>query len=215
MKFLALVCFTIFVGSAIRSGPVNAASFDCAKAVSLVETSVCNNPQLSALDDDLDATYRAALATSPDKVALKAAQVAWLQNVRNKCATERCLGAAYQARIVSLSQGEPSSPKPTAPSAPPAQASREASQNPLSRCRAANTAAQETAQQAERYAALLALLAQAKTRDCQAAQGINRGIAEPARELQRVADQRQLPALHANACTLWLRASSELERACL
>jgi hypothetical protein len=173
---------------------------------------VCNNPQLSALDDDLDAAYRAALATSPDKVALKAAQVAWLQNVRNKCATERCLGTAYQARIVALSQGEPSLPKSTAPSAAPAQAPREASQNASSRCRAASTAAQGTAQQAARYAALLA---QAKTRDCQAAPGIDRGIAEPARELQRVADQRQLPALHANACTLLLRASSELERACL
>jgi uncharacterized protein len=212
MKFSAVVFFTILICCASNSGPANAASFDCAKAVSLVETSVCNNPQLSALDDDLDAAYRAALAMSSDKVALKAVQLAWLQNVRNKCATERCLGAAYQARIVSLSQGEPSLPKSTAPSVAPAQTTREASQNAPSRCRAASTAAQETAQQAARYAALLA---QAKTSGCQAAQGINRGIAEPARELQRVADQRQLPALHANACTLWLRASSELERACL
>ena len=39
----------------------NAASFDCAKATTLVEKAICGDPQLSVRDDALMAAYKHAL----------------------------------------------------------------------------------------------------------------------------------------------------------
>jgi uncharacterized protein len=40
------------------------AAFDCTKAVTLVEQSICSNKQLSALDDSLGVAYKKALNIS-------------------------------------------------------------------------------------------------------------------------------------------------------
>ena len=38
--------------------PVQAASFDCAKASTEIEHAICNNPELSRLDEEMAAAYR-------------------------------------------------------------------------------------------------------------------------------------------------------------
>ena len=231
MKFfsrftVALLGFALLFCASL--GSASAASFDCSKAASLVETSVCSNPQLSALDDELDAAYRTTAARSADKAAFKAAQVMWLTTVRNKCSTERCLSAVYRARVLFLNS-VPSSVPSLVPSsavggvttsllsklpAVPAMGATPAQlgfNTPELRCRAWLTVASETSFHTNRYNTLKAA---ANALQCKAAQGIDGTIAAPARALQTVAEQRKLPAMQANACLLFIRASAELERAC-
>ena len=52
----------------------NAASFDCAKATTLVEKAICGDPQLSAQDDALMEAYKHALVEATDANRLKAEQ---------------------------------------------------------------------------------------------------------------------------------------------
>lgn len=79
-------------------------SFDCAKAGTLIEELICKDPELSALDAKMGTTYRAARTISDDETSLKTAQLSWLKNERNKCATTKCLSDAYQSRLVALSK---------------------------------------------------------------------------------------------------------------
>ena len=46
----------------------NAASFDCAKASSPTEKMICQNPNISKLDDRLSAAYKEAKKTNPSIV---------------------------------------------------------------------------------------------------------------------------------------------------
>lgn len=79
-------------------------SFDCAKASTLIEELVCKDPELSAQDAELAVAYRAARTTTADEAGLKAAQLAWLKNARNKCTSAQCLSAAYSDRLAALSK---------------------------------------------------------------------------------------------------------------
>ena len=76
-----------------------AASFDCAKAQSAVEKRICATPRLSALDDELAATYAEARRLAADPAALKAAQQAWIKDERDKEDDAGQIEAAYLARI--------------------------------------------------------------------------------------------------------------------
>ena len=80
-----------------------AASFDCAKAKSKQEKTICADPELSALDDSLAAAYKKARAQTPNSLrgALTNWQKQWLENTMN-CAGSACLKAAYQAQIGNL-----------------------------------------------------------------------------------------------------------------
>ncbi|HEY3814641.1 MAG TPA: hypothetical protein VGL66_15580 [Caulobacteraceae bacterium] len=60
------------------AGAASAASFDCAKARSRSELMICQTPALSALDEQMMATYRADLAVSPTPVNLTLAQRQWI-----------------------------------------------------------------------------------------------------------------------------------------
>lgn len=102
MKFAR--CFTMIV---VLMGvpaflPAVAASFDCKKAASEVEKLICENPELSKLDDDLAQAYKNALISAADKEALKKNQVWWLKFTRNICQAATCLDEAYKARIIEL-----------------------------------------------------------------------------------------------------------------
>lgn len=79
-----------------------AASFNCAKAKTWSEKTVCNTKQLSNLDDLLAISFKKALASNADKAALKAAQSAWLTDEREMCADVDCLKAAYTSRLTVL-----------------------------------------------------------------------------------------------------------------
>lgn len=85
-----------------------AASFDCSKAASAMETLICKDAQTSALDDKLQQIYKAALgAVAPSsKKALIEEQRHWIVYTRNICRDEACLQHAYASRIALLARNE-------------------------------------------------------------------------------------------------------------
>ena len=78
-----------------------AAGFDCAKASSSVEKTICADPSLLARDGTLTRFYGWALgdAAVVDKPKLIAEQKNWISQTRDVCTTPDCLGQAYDARI--------------------------------------------------------------------------------------------------------------------
>jgi uncharacterized protein len=84
------------------AGGAYAASFDCTLASSRVDKLICASPQVSKLDSELDAAYKAALSTSTSPEGVKTAQRAWLKETRNPCADEACFVTAYQQRVLAL-----------------------------------------------------------------------------------------------------------------
>ena len=94
----------IFIAAiaAFTSG-ARAASFDCIKASSLVEKTICADSQLSALDDTLTQVYKKAVAGAVNPDALKSEQRVWLTTIRNKCSDVACLKSAYNERVSALS----------------------------------------------------------------------------------------------------------------
>lgn len=82
----------------------HAASFNCAKAKTWSEKTVCNTKQLSSLDDLLAVSFKKALESTDDKAALKSAQVAWLTDERDVCEDIACLKAVYTARLAVLNE---------------------------------------------------------------------------------------------------------------
>lgn len=77
---------------------VQAAGFDCAKATVKIEKLICEDAELSKLDDTLNALYRAALEDVRQTESLKTEQRAWIRK-RNLCANVPCLKKTYLARM--------------------------------------------------------------------------------------------------------------------
>jgi len=102
--FLLAISITTLFSSAY------AASFDCKKASTFVEKSICSNETASKLDEDLSSTYKDALATSKNPDGLKAEQKSWLKMVRNECKTVKCINDATNERISELSSKLSSKP---------------------------------------------------------------------------------------------------------
>lgn len=98
-----------------------AAGFPCSKATTPTEKAICADPALSALDERLSASYRAALerlsGASPEEgaagAAVKADQRAWLRD-RDSCGADAaCLRRAYEGRAAVLSfRTDPTAPSP-------------------------------------------------------------------------------------------------------
>jgi uncharacterized protein len=87
--------------------PAQAASFDCTKAATPVETAICANSELSELDETAARYYRNAQDTLPGaKACVLADQRAWLQ-VRNRCGDDACLKEAYLNRLAELDKVQP------------------------------------------------------------------------------------------------------------
>jgi uncharacterized protein YecT (DUF1311 family) len=79
-----------------------AASFDCAKAQAKVEHLICDNPDISKLDEELAAAYKAALQDKAQAEAIKRAQKQWMKE-RDGCADVACVKLAYETRLSILS----------------------------------------------------------------------------------------------------------------
>ncbi|MDR0481266.1 MAG: hypothetical protein LBG66_05205, partial [Gallionellaceae bacterium] len=76
------------------------ASFDCGMARNPVEHAICDDPELSALDDSLADTYRAALkGQDADGEPLKSEQRRWL---KSRPANPDALKRAYRVRMAEL-----------------------------------------------------------------------------------------------------------------
>ena len=87
----------------VNPGPLRAASFDCANAGQHVEQLVCEDAELSELDDHLSAVYRASWSdsTAAGQKQLKLDQQRWLKR-RNACGDRECLKEAYEIRLAVL-----------------------------------------------------------------------------------------------------------------
>ncbi|MDD5385499.1 MAG: lysozyme inhibitor LprI family protein [Gallionella sp.] len=77
------------------------ASFDCAKVATKVEKLICDNAELSKLDDELSAAYKAALQDAKEADTIKQAQKQWMKE-RNGCSDAVCVKRTYEARLSSL-----------------------------------------------------------------------------------------------------------------
>ncbi|EEW1841223.1 TPA: lysozyme inhibitor LprI family protein [Escherichia coli] len=78
----------------LQIGTANAVSFDCSKAKSYSEKLICNNSELSELDDKLNSLYQKVKLESTDKKAFRKI-VSDLWNEREKCKTESCVRQWY------------------------------------------------------------------------------------------------------------------------
>ncbi len=79
----------------------HAASFDCAKAASKVEKLICDDAEISKLDEELSAAYKAALQDGKQADTIMQAQKQWMKE-RNGCADAACVKRTYEARLTSL-----------------------------------------------------------------------------------------------------------------
>lgn len=82
---------------------VFAVSFDCKKAHTETEKTICYNGSLSVLDDELAVLYKKSLDLVSYKEELKQQQRDWIKNVRDACKDEDdCLQSEYEARIAAF-----------------------------------------------------------------------------------------------------------------
>lgn len=101
------VALPFFAAATLASMPGHAASFDCAKAATPTEHAICDNPQLSSLDEQTAGLYYTlisggAAAATQTVAQVKAAQSAFLTK-RDACgANYNCLIDAYTAQIMYL-----------------------------------------------------------------------------------------------------------------
>ena len=77
-------------------------SFDCAKASTQVERSICADPELGRLDRQLSVAYRNARVRSTDRAALQRQQNIWRREVRDACTDNTCIASAHEMRIRQL-----------------------------------------------------------------------------------------------------------------
>lgn len=78
------------------------ASFDCASPFGQIEIIICENEELSGLDDQLSFIFRSAVAAAPDKKRLQREQLTWISETRNACEDAACLEQAYRSRLSEL-----------------------------------------------------------------------------------------------------------------
>lgn len=90
---------------ALSAGAASAASFNCAAAKTPTEHAICDNPQISTLDEQTAGLYYQIISSgaSPSLVSqVKASQVNFLAQ-RNSCgAGYNCLIDAYTSQIMYL-----------------------------------------------------------------------------------------------------------------
>lgn len=91
----------IALGWLMLSINAQAASFDCAKAGTKVEHIICDTQEISKLDDELSAAYKAAQQDKTNVEKLKQAQKQWMKE-RNGCADAACVQSAYRKRVEQL-----------------------------------------------------------------------------------------------------------------
>jgi len=90
----------LFMVSFLFSAGIHAASFDCTKAARAIDKAICNDSELSALDEKLAAVYAKEFAVNPD---VKEGQREWLRSLK-QCngdfnALAACLKPMFLDRI--------------------------------------------------------------------------------------------------------------------
>lgn len=96
------ILLTLILATLFCTNSSYAAGFDCSKAKSTTEKTICSTTSLSDLDEILVLSFNKAVASSADVKALKTAQQAWLKN-RETCLSDvDCITQAYTLRINEL-----------------------------------------------------------------------------------------------------------------
>ncbi len=88
----SVISFLLF--ASLFSGKSFAVSFDCSKAKSFAENTICTNPKLSKDDDDLKYLYGNAKAYAKDRKAFSEITKA-LWNSRERCSDIKCVDEWY------------------------------------------------------------------------------------------------------------------------
>jgi uncharacterized protein len=101
------IAAAILISGALAAGPGRAASFDCAKAATPTEHAICDNPQLSSLDDQTAGLYYTLISGGAPQATASVAQVKQAQanflTQRDQCgANYNCLIDAYTSQIMYL-----------------------------------------------------------------------------------------------------------------
>lgn len=78
-----------------------AASFDCTKVATAVEATICADPSLSKLDEEISVLYKAAKKSTNDMNALVASQREWIKE-RNSATTVEGLEVSHLGRKAQL-----------------------------------------------------------------------------------------------------------------
>lgn len=89
------------LGWLVLALPVQAASFECAKAKTKVEHIICDNPEISRLDEVLAQSYMAALRDQLHANAIRQTQKQWMAE-RNACRDVACVRSAYIKRNMQM-----------------------------------------------------------------------------------------------------------------
>ena len=92
-----IVKFSVLVVIAMTQH-AQAASFDCEKAGNKIERTICQDAEISQLDEDLSKAYK--VVRKKEKAVVKE-QRAWLKK-RNKCGDAACLKKIYSERVAEL-----------------------------------------------------------------------------------------------------------------
>ncbi|MES2048048.1 MAG: hypothetical protein V4447_06590 [Pseudomonadota bacterium] len=100
--FIVSALFLLFSASA------DAASFPCDKAKSVIEKTICSQPELSDLDEYLGRYYWAARESLKHADACMVSdQRAWIKTVRDACQDAACLKRVYLNRLAQLDALQP------------------------------------------------------------------------------------------------------------
>ena len=106
IKKMAMLRMLSFIVIIFLPYCVIAAGFDCSKSHTFIEKAICNDKQLSRLDDELADAYKNSLYATSDKNGMRENQRKWLEKSRNLCQDKACLVRVYEERIKELGTGQ-------------------------------------------------------------------------------------------------------------
>jgi uncharacterized protein len=104
LRLTVLLCLAIPLSARAETA---VPTFDCSKASGEIETLICNDPELAALDHKMDAVFKRAVAknTGAELKTLAAYQRGWIRG-RNDCwkaqDKKQCVIESYNMRMVEL-----------------------------------------------------------------------------------------------------------------
>lgn len=94
--------FLCGIGLLVLAVSAQGASFDCGKASTKVEHTICDSPYLSQLDTELGMAYQEALQVKEQADKIRQTHRQWMKG-RNACEDSSCVLKAYQLRQKEIS----------------------------------------------------------------------------------------------------------------
>jgi uncharacterized protein len=91
----------LLLGCLLLTPSAQGVSFDCGKVGTKVERIICDDLEISKLDDELNAAYKAVLQDEKQADLFRLTQKQWLKK-RNDCFDVDCVKLAYRERISKL-----------------------------------------------------------------------------------------------------------------